>query len=38
MNPGSNEIRLNGSMGWEFPLPLSMLLILLHSVLNISYY
>lgn len=38
MNPGLNEIHLNGGMGWGFPLPFSMLLILLHSILNISYY
>lgn len=37
MNPGLNEIRLNGGMGWGLPLPLSMLLILLHSILNFSY-
>jgi len=37
MNPGLNEIRLNGGMGWGFPLPFSMLLILLHNILNINY-
>lgn len=38
MRLGLNKIGLNGGMGWGFPLPFNMLFILLHSILNISYY
>lgn len=38
MKLGLNKIGQNGGMDWGFPLPFSMLLILLHSILNISYY